>query len=58
MLDLACGTGELSVRFAQEGFSVVGVDLSDDMLMVAQEKAAEAGLTLSLFSKTWRNLSY
>ncbi len=56
ILDLACGTGELSVRFAQEGFSVVGVDLSDDMLMVAQEKAAEAGLTLSLFQQNMAEL--
>ena len=40
LLDLACGTGELSVRFAKEGFSVTGVDLSADMLAVAQAKAA------------------
>lgn len=41
LLDLACGTGELSVRFAQQGFDVTGIDLSEDMLSVAQAKAEE-----------------
>ncbi|WP_066064030.1 class I SAM-dependent DNA methyltransferase [Neobacillus soli] len=44
LLDLACGTGELSVRFAENGFQVTGVDLSEDMLAVAQAKAEEAGV--------------
>lgn len=44
MLDLACGTGEFSNRFAQKGVSVIGVDISYDMLSVAREKSAEAGL--------------
>ncbi len=41
MLDLACGTGEFSNRFAQKGISVIGVDISYDMLSVAREKSAE-----------------
>ena len=43
MLDLACGTGEFSNRFAKEGISVIGVDISYDMLAVAREKTAERG---------------
>ncbi|EOR23706.1 class I SAM-dependent methyltransferase [Cytobacillus oceanisediminis] len=43
LLDLACGTGELSIRFSQAGFRVTGVDLSEDMLSVAQAKTIEAG---------------
>jgi ubiquinone/menaquinone biosynthesis C-methylase UbiE len=43
MLDLACGTGEFSNHFAQKGVSVIGVDISYDMLSVAREKTAEAG---------------
>lgn len=42
MLDLACGTGEFSNRFAEQGVSVIGVDISYDMLAVAREKSAEA----------------
>ncbi len=44
MLDLACGTGEFSNLFAQKGVSVIGVDISYDMLSLAREKSAEAGL--------------
>lgn len=43
MLDLACGTGEFSNRFAECGVSVIGVDMSYDMLSVAREKSAEQG---------------
>lgn len=41
VLDLACGTGSLSCELARRGYSVVGVDLSSDMLMEAMEKASE-----------------
>ena len=40
VLDLACGTGSLSCELARRGYGVVGVDLSEDMLMEASEKAA------------------
>lgn len=43
LLDLACGTGEFSNRFAKMGISVIGVDVSYDMLSVAREKSAEQG---------------
>lgn len=41
VLDLACGTGSLSVLLAQEGYRVIGVDMSEDMLTVAAQKAQE-----------------
>ncbi len=43
VLDLACGSGSLSVELAARGCEVIGVDGSADMLAVAQEKAVEAG---------------
>ncbi len=46
LLDLGCGTGRLLVPFAQRGFRVVGVDLSEEMLCVAGEKAAAAGVAV------------
>ncbi|MEG1549527.1 MAG: class I SAM-dependent methyltransferase [Ruthenibacterium sp.] len=42
--DLGCGTGELTLRLAQAGYDMIGVDLSADMLSVLREKAAEAEL--------------
>ena len=41
VVDLACGTGSLSVRLAKAGYRVYGVDLSEDMLTVAMNKAME-----------------
>lgn len=55
VLDLACGTGEITVELAQHGFDVSGVDLSDEMLMVANEKAAKLGLSIPFFSRIWQN---
>lgn len=42
LLDLACGTGTLSMLLAQKGYEVIGVDASEDMLSVAQEKKYES----------------
>src|SRR5216683_1223877 len=42
LIDLGCGTGRLLVPFAARGFRVLGVDLSDEMLKVAADKAARA----------------
>lgn len=38
LLDFACGTGNFSTRFANMGIDVIGVDRSEGMLSVAQEK--------------------
>ena len=39
-LDLGCGTGSLTTELAGRGIEMTGVDLSEDMLMVAREKSA------------------
>lgn len=39
VLDLACGTGSLSVELAKRGKEVIGVDASTDMLMQAMNKS-------------------
>jgi SAM-dependent methyltransferase len=46
LLDLGCGTGRLLVAFARRGFRTLGVDLSEEMLRIAGEKAAAAGVTV------------
>ena len=37
-VDLACGTGSVTVILARQGLDVTGVDLSEEMLTVAMEK--------------------
>ena len=47
VLDLACGTGDLSIALARrlpEGSRITGLDLSEGMLAVMREKVAAAGL--------------
>ena len=46
LLDLACGTGGMSAEFAKKGVSVIGADISGEMLSIAQQKAREQGLDI------------
>ncbi|MGN0473605.1 MAG: class I SAM-dependent DNA methyltransferase [Acutalibacteraceae bacterium] len=39
LVDLACGTGSMTVEFAAMGYDVIGVDMSEDMLSKAREKS-------------------
>lgn len=40
-VDLACGTGSVAIRLAEQGLQVTAVDMSEDMLTVAWQKAGE-----------------
>ena len=44
LCDCACGTGSMSVRFAERGMRVIGADISGEMLAKAQEKARRHGV--------------
>lgn len=41
ILELGCGTGIHGILLAEKGYDVVGLDLSDDMLVTAQQRVAE-----------------
>lgn len=41
VVDLACGTGSMSILLAARGYRVLGVDQSEEMLMQASQKAAQ-----------------
>ena len=44
VLDVACGTGNLSVPAARKGAEVLGVDIAPNLLEQARERAGAAGL--------------
>lgn len=57
LLELACGTGIQSVRFAQAGFEVTGLDLSQEMLDVAEKRAASAKVKVDFLQGNMLDLS-
>lgn len=46
VLDLGCGTGTLTELLAKEGYDMIGVDYSEEMLNRAMEKREESGLSI------------
>ena len=57
VLDLACGTGRHSIIFAQYGFKVTAVDLSDKLLRVAKKAAEESEVKIDFVKSDIRNFS-
>ena len=43
LIDLACGTGSLTIELARRGYDLIGVDLSEDMLAEARHKCDYSG---------------
>lgn len=44
ILDMGCGAGWTSIFFAKRGYEVVGQDISDDMIALAEENRARQGV--------------
>ena len=55
VMELACGTGQLTVPIASTGLKIVGLDLSAPMLQVAQERAAAAKVSVEYVLGDMRN---
>ena len=56
LLDLGCGTGSMSVKMAQKGFDVIGVDSSVGMLNAARQKAFESGEQILLLNQEMQSI--
>ena len=56
LLDLGCGTGSMSVKMAEKGFEVIGVDSSVGMLNAAQQKMFECGQHLLLLNQPMQDI--
>lgn len=56
-LDLACGSGRLSVALAQAGYPVTGLDQAEDMLTLAAGHAATAGVKVDLIQGDMADLA-
>jgi len=58
LLDVACGAGQLTIPAAKRGIQVTGLDLADNLVKQAQEKAAAQGLTIPIEQGDAENLPY
>lgn len=56
LLDLACGSGRLTVLLAQMGYDMIGADASAGMLSYAQARAADAGVDVRFICQDMRDL--
>lgn len=54
LLDLGCGTGSLTELLSKEGYDMIGVDLSGDMLQLAMEKKAASGQNILYLQQDMR----
>lgn len=46
LLDMGCGTGNMTELLCQAGYDMIGIDYSEDMLTIAREKAQEKQLDI------------
>lgn len=58
ILDLACGTGRHSLELVRRGFSVVGVEIGEELVEIARKDAAEQGLEAEFVQGDLRELDY
>ena len=58
ILDLACGTGRHSLELVRRGFSVVGVEIGEELVEIARKDAAAQGLEAEFVQGDLRELDY
>jgi len=58
ILELACGTGNLTIPLAKKDYDIAGIDISYEMLGVAREKAEKEGIELVLLEQDITELDF
>jgi SAM-dependent methyltransferase len=57
VLELACGTGRLTIPIAQAGVEIVGLDIASSMLAHARTKAKAAGIEIEFLEGDCRSFA-
>ncbi|AJD92926.1 hypothetical protein JMA_36090 [Jeotgalibacillus malaysiensis] len=57
IIDLACGTGRVTIPLAKEGFQVMGIDVHKGMLEAAQKKSSSAGIEIEWLAEDCTDLN-
>lgn len=58
VLDVGCGTGNFSIKLAKMGCDVVGIDLSEEMLKIAKDKAKKEELAIAFHNMDVYHLDF
>ena len=58
ILELACGTGNLTIPLTKKNYDIAGIDISEEMLSVAREKAEKEGVELVLLQQDIAELDF
>ncbi len=58
ILDLYCGYGRHAIELAKRGYQVTALDVNDDFLNIAKQKAAESGVAVNFCKADMRDMLY
>jgi SAM-dependent methyltransferase len=58
ILDLACGSGRHALELQRQGFSVVGADISSELIEIARQQASDQGLQTTFVEGDLRELDF
>jgi ubiquinone/menaquinone biosynthesis C-methylase UbiE len=56
ILDTACGTGNITIPMSQKGYNLWGVDISEEMLTIAENKARNKKLNIKFVKQNMTEL--
>ncbi|MHA1910533.1 MAG: class I SAM-dependent DNA methyltransferase [Candidatus Kariarchaeaceae archaeon] len=57
VIDLGCGTGKHLEIFDKEGLEIAGIDLSEEMIVIAKQRFKEKGKNIYLISGNMKDLA-
>lgn len=57
ILDLACGTGNITIPLSKSGYSMYGIDISESMLTIAENKARSNKCKIKFIQQDIRKLN-